>query len=41
VDKKDREKAGISDGLIRMSVGLEDPKDIIQDLEQALYQIKD
>lgn len=36
VDKKDREKAGISDGLIRMSVGLEDPEDIIQDLDQAL-----
>ena len=28
-------KAGITDGLIRISVGLEDPEDIIADLEQA------
>lgn len=27
---------GVSDGLIRFSVGLEDPEDIIRDLEQAL-----
>ncbi|MBO9732818.1 MAG: aminotransferase class I/II-fold pyridoxal phosphate-dependent enzyme [Chitinophaga sp.] len=34
--KEDREKAGISDGLIRMSVGLEDVVDILNDLDQAL-----
>lgn len=34
--KEDREKAGISDGLIRMSVGLENVTDILNDLEQAL-----
>jgi methionine-gamma-lyase len=28
--------AGISDGLVRLSVGLEDPEDIIADLDQAL-----
>jgi O-succinylhomoserine sulfhydrylase len=28
--------AGIPDGLIRYSVGLEDPDDLIADLEQAL-----
>lgn len=28
-------KAGITDGLIRISVGLEDPEDIIADLKQA------
>lgn len=28
--------AGIDDGLIRLSVGLEDPQDIIADLDQAL-----
>ncbi len=33
---EDRKKAGISDGLIRLSVGLEHPDDIIADLEQAL-----
>lgn len=34
--KEEREKAGISDGLIRMSVGLEAAGDIVTDLEQAL-----
>ncbi len=33
---EERSEAGIHDGLIRLSVGLEDPKDIIADLEQAL-----
>ncbi|MFZ2040656.1 MAG: PLP-dependent transferase, partial [Desulfobacterales bacterium] len=32
----ERQAAGISDGLIRMSVGLEAPEDIIADLEQAM-----
>jgi cystathionine beta-lyase/cystathionine gamma-synthase len=27
---------GVSDGLIRLSVGIEDPDDLIEDLEQAL-----
>ena len=31
-----RESIGISDGLIRLSVGIEDPEDLIDDLEQAL-----
>ncbi len=31
-----REKYGISDGLIRLSVGIEDERDLILDLEQAL-----
>ena len=30
------EAAGISEGLIRLSVGLEDPQDLLQDLEGAL-----
>lgn len=33
---EEREKAGIPDGMIRLSVGLEAPEDIIADLEQAL-----
>jgi cystathionine beta-lyase/cystathionine gamma-synthase len=33
---EERAVAGIDDGLIRLSVGLEDPGDIIADLEQAL-----
>lgn len=35
-DAEDRAKAGITDGLIRLSVGLEDPDDLIDDLDQAL-----
>jgi methionine-gamma-lyase len=31
-----REKAGITDGLVRLSVGIESAEDIIADLEQAL-----
>ena len=34
--KESREKYGITDGLIRMSVGLENIQDILTDLEQAL-----
>ena len=34
--KEDRLKSGITDGLIRMSAGLEGTADILQDLEQAL-----
>jgi cystathionine beta-lyase/cystathionine gamma-synthase len=34
----ERDKAGIDDGLIRLSVGLEDPADLIADLDQALAQ---
>lgn len=33
-----RIKSGITDGLIRMSVGLENIEDILQDLEQALQK---
>jgi cystathionine gamma-synthase len=31
-----RERAGISNGLIRLSVGIEDAEDLIKDLNQAL-----
>jgi methionine-gamma-lyase len=36
VPKEQREKYGISDGLIRMNVGIENSEDIIADLDQAL-----
>lgn len=36
VPKAEREAYGITDGLIRMSVGIENIEDIIADLEQAL-----
>lgn len=32
----ERQARGITDGLVRLSVGLEDPADLIADLEQAL-----
>ena len=35
----ERDKAGIDDGLIRLSVGLERAEDIIADMEQALAKI--
>jgi cystathionine beta-lyase/cystathionine gamma-synthase len=35
-----RQAAGITDGLVRLSVGLEDPADIIRDLSRALAQTK-
>jgi methionine-gamma-lyase len=36
VDKAQRLQFGITDGLVRLSVGIEDVDDIINDLEQAL-----
>lgn len=36
VPREQRERAGITDGLIRLSVGLESPADIIADLARAL-----
>ena len=39
IPREVREAAGISDGMIRMSVGLEDPDDIIADLNQALEHV--
>jgi O-succinylhomoserine sulfhydrylase len=27
---------GVTEGMLRMSVGLEDPEDLIEDLDQAL-----
>ncbi len=37
--QEERLAAGISDGLVRISVGLEDKQDIINDLEQAFNRI--
>lgn len=38
--KEDREKCGLTDTLIRLSVGIEDADDIIADLQQALEKIE-
>jgi cystathionine beta-lyase/cystathionine gamma-synthase len=34
---EERARRGIADGMIRLSVGLEDPEDLIADLLQALW----
>ena len=36
VPKAMRDSMGLSDGLVRLSVGIEDPNDLIADLDQAL-----
>lgn len=36
IPREDRMKAGLSDSLIRLSVGVEDAEDLIADLEQAI-----
>jgi cystathionine beta-lyase/cystathionine gamma-synthase len=33
---EDLERAGVTRGMMRLSIGLEDPQDLIEDLEQAL-----
>jgi cystathionine beta-lyase/cystathionine gamma-synthase len=39
VPKPDREARGLTDGLVRISVGIEDVEDIIADLDQALGKV--
>jgi len=39
ISKQERERRGITGGMLRLSVGLEDAKDLIADLEQALGQL--
>mgnify|MGYP001816299361 FL=1 len=36
VDAAERQRVGIIDGLVRLSVGLEDVEDLINALEKAL-----
>lgn len=40
VEPEVRRQVGVADGLIRLSVGLEDVRDLIADLEQALEKVK-
>jgi cystathionine gamma-lyase/cystathionine beta-lyase len=39
IPKAERDKAGVTDTLLRLSVGVEDAEDILADLEQALARI--
>ncbi|MBN8652959.1 MAG: cystathionine gamma-synthase [Cytophagales bacterium] len=39
IPKEEREKNGLSDSLIRLSIGVEDAEDLMEDLSQALNSI--
>jgi len=39
VEEAERKRVGITDGLVRLSVGLEDGEDLIEDLKQALEKV--
>jgi cystathionine beta-lyase/cystathionine gamma-synthase len=39
MDPEERRKAGISDSLVRLSLGIEDAEDIVSDIEQALEKV--
>ncbi|MBU2875522.1 trans-sulfuration enzyme family protein [Marinobacter salexigens] len=39
INQEERERRGITDSMLRLSVGLEDAQDLIADLEQALSQL--
>ena len=38
--REERYRLGIIDELVRLSVGLEDPQDIIEDLERGLSKVR-
>lgn len=40
IPKVEREKSGVTDALVRLSVGIEDARDLIEDLEQALSTLE-
>jgi len=39
IPKEEREKVGLSDSLIRLSVGIEDAEDLVKDIGDALKKI--
>ena len=38
IPKETREAVGITDGLIRLSVGIEDANDLIRDIDDAIRE---
>jgi cystathionine beta-lyase/cystathionine gamma-synthase len=36
IPREQREVRGVTDGLLRLSVGIEDAQDLISDLDQAI-----
>lgn len=41
ISREDRINEGVTDGLLRMSVGVEDTRDLLEDVRQALEKIND
>jgi methionine-gamma-lyase len=39
VDPEERIEMGIGDGMVRLSIGVEHPEDLIADLQQALEKV--
>ena len=39
LSREEREEAGVTDGLLRMSAGIEDVGDILEDLDAALKKL--
>ena len=39
VPEEERLKMGVTSGLVRLSVGIEDAEDLIEDIEKALQSI--
>ena len=39
-NEKEKKELGITKNLIRLSVGLEDPEDIIEDIDNSLENLK-
>jgi cystathionine beta-lyase len=40
IPREERIKTGLVDSLLRLSVGVEDTEDIVDDLRQALEKVK-
>jgi cystathionine beta-lyase/cystathionine gamma-synthase len=36
IPREERLKNGLTDGLIRLSIGIEDAEDLVEDLKQAI-----
>jgi len=39
VPKPTRDRLGVTDSMIRISIGIEDPDDLIADIDQALAAV--
>jgi cystathionine gamma-lyase/homocysteine desulfhydrase len=37
IPAEERQRIGVTDGLVRISVGIEDVEDILEDLAQAIH----